>query len=472
MGDFKRCTGNCELCGKCNGEKLLMEMRKRKSAMTFMPEDFDYKGEADGYGVAFDIGTTTVVGLLWNLKDGELLANDARRNPQVIHGGDVISRINFSNQDYPANLEKLQSLIVSSMNETIEGFCKNMDLDIADIKFITAVGNTTMSHLLLGKNPKSLAEAPFAPAFTGEVIIDANEIGINLPAGVKLYVMPNIAGHVGSDITAGILALKLRDMQGRNIFVDIGTNGEITFANNGKLSVCSTAAGPAFEGATIYQGMRATMGAIEAVSILDGDLELKVIPGSKDVMGICGSGLIDAVAVCLNEKLIDKKGRIITKEDALKNGINEKLANRLIENEDGRAIILAERNGKEPIVLKQNDIREVQLAKSAIYSGIMTLLALQGLKEEDIDNVFLAGAFGNYIRKEAAVRIGLLPNISIEKIKAMGNSAGVGSSMALLSKEGRKLADLIAKETDHVELADTDVFFNFYVANMHFNLLA
>jgi len=394
------------------------------------------------------------------------MGTDARRNPQVTHGGDVISRINFCNQK-EGNLQILQSLVIGCFNEIIDNFVEKFEVPKEEINIITAVGNTTMSHLLLGVDPKSLAEAPFDPGFTGEVRGKAVSLGIDVNEDCDFYVMPNIAGHVGSDITAGILALALDSKEGLNVFVDIGTNGEIVLSNNGKLTACSTAAGPAFEGATIYQGMRATVGAIEKVSYIDGDIALKII-GSNKPIGICGSGLLDAVSLMVKEGIVTGSGKILDAEDARNKGVDESLVKRMIKDEKGKAFVLAYREKEAPIVITQKDVREVQLAKSAIVSGVMTLVKMAGYGIEDIDSIFLAGAFGNYIDKESAVSIGLLPDIAIEKIKSVGNSAGVGSSMALLAEKERNHALETVQNTGHIELASSEIFYDFYVNQMNF----
>lgn len=507
MADFRKCDGNCEACGKCRGERLLRELRSRKSELTYMPEGFrttvgdstadnepaDGNGRlapgnsfanrpetgasasvdrpGSGYGVAFDIGTTTVVGLCWDLAKRELLATDAARNPQVVHGGDVISRIGYSVRE-DENLEEMRQLVIDCLNEILDGFLEKLPVRRTEIAEITAVGNTTMSHLLLGEDPEGLAASPFRPAFRGAVRESAAELGLRVPAETAFYLLPGIAGHVGSDITAGLMSLDLGNKDSLDVFVDIGTNGEVAVAENGRILVCSTAAGPAFEGAAIRQGMRATEGAIEGVSLCESgaDIELKVI-GDVSPAGICGSGLIDAVSVMLSTGLMDRTGRILTEDEALSAGVSPLLARRLVLRDEEACFVLREpdpEGNSAEILLRQSDIREVQLAKSAIVSGILALLKKSGHTAAEADHLYLAGAFGNYIRKEAAVNIGLLPDISPDRIIAVGNAAGVGASLALFGDKEKAQAERIAASAEHVELAGSSLFYDLYIENMNF----
>ena len=507
MADFRKCDGNCEACGKCRGERLLRELRSRKSELTYMPEGFrttvgdstadnepaDGNGSpvpgssfanrpetgasasvdrpGSGYGVAFDIGTTTVVGLCWDLAKRELLATDAARNPQVVHGGDVISRIGYSVRE-EENLEEMRQLVIDCMNEILDGFLEKLPVRRTEIAEITAVGNTTMSHLLLGEDPEGLAASPFRPAFRGAVRESAAELGLRVPAETAFYLLPGIAGHVGSDITAGLMSLDLGNKDSLDVFVDIGTNGEVAVAENGRILVCSTAAGPAFEGAAIRQGMRATEGAVEGVSLRESgaDIELKVI-GDVSPAGICGSGLIDAVSVMLSAGLMDRTGRILTEDEALSAGTSPLLARRLVLRDEEACFVLREpdpEGNSAEILLRQSDIREVQLAKSAIVSGILALLKKSGHTAAEADHLYLAGAFGNYIRKEAAVNIGLLPDISPDRIIAVGNAAGVGASLALFCDKEKSRAERIAASAEHVELAGSSLFYDLYIENMNF----
>ena len=466
----------------------------RKTKLNYLPDDF-LPEVKEKYGIAYDIGTTTVVAMLWDLEKGELLDTVAQTNPQSIYGADVISRINFCGEK-PENLKQIQKKIIDCMNEmSVELFEKTKVEE--DISEMTAVGNTTMSHLLLGINPESLARAPFEPAFTGSMTVKASELGL-LPGitegDLNLYVLPNIAGHVGSDIVAGILSSRLRELGGTNLSIDIGTNGEIALFHENKTFVCSTAAGPAFEGASIKHGMRAASGAIEAVSYKDGKILLDTID-DKAAVGVCGSGLIDAVALLLETGVIDKKGKMLDKAAAEAANMPSDLVKRMRKIDGinefvfafgggatrceagggdaarrGEAVVEAGGDAGAPpdIVITQKDVREVQLAKGAIQAGITCLLNQAGITSEDIDRVILAGAFGNYINKKSALRIGMLPQLPLEKILSVGNAAGSGASMALLSLRERASACKIAETAIHVELSTEPGFQDEFLKSMHF----
>lgn len=421
--------------------------------------------ELDHYGLAFDIGTTTVVGMLWNLNNGELVDVEARTNPQSNFGADVISRIQFTKEG-EENLEFMQKKIIQCFNEIIQTFTSKNEFKPEHIYDLTVVGNTTMSHLFEGVDPESLARTPFAPVFCQGVNGTARELGLAVNPLANVYVLPNIAGHVGSDIVAGILATDINQRKGITLAIDIGTNGEVTFAHDGKISVCSTAAGPAFEGASIHHGMRAAKGAIEKVKIKDGQIALKIIDGDEP-LGICGSGLIDAVAELLNAGLITKNGRMMTREEAIEAGVKKELADCLIKADMGMAFVLYQDNART-ILINQSDIREVQLAKAAMLAGMCTLVKHSGFRLEDVDRVLIAGAFGNYIDKKSAVRIGLLPDIGIDKILSVGNAAGSGASMALLSEKLRAEAESLASSATHIELSMNPDFQDEYMMAMRF----
>ena len=291
-------------------------------------------------------------------------------------------------------------------------------------------------------------------------MLDINEKG-------TVIVVPNIAGHVGGDITAGIVASRILDMEGLTVFIDIGTNGEIVLTDGMKTYACSTAAGPAFEGSAILHGMRAATGAIEKIRIEDGDVDFKTI-GECEPQGICGSGLIDAVAQMIKAKLINKTGRLIGAEDVDKKKLNPALKERLIEVDGERRFVLVSKANGDDIVITQNDIREVQLAKGAIAAGIQLMLEEMGKTVEDIDRVVIAGAFGNYIDKESAVTIGVLPKIAPEKIISAGNTAGAGVSMIMADEKEMALAESLPDRIEHVDLAARDNFQNTYLNAMAF----
>ncbi|MGI6732040.1 MAG: ASKHA domain-containing protein [Anaerovoracaceae bacterium] len=423
------------------------------------------------YGIAYDIGTTTVVGHLWNLITGKLIGVNAAANPQGNYGADVISRIAFSGEK-EGNLELLHKKIVDCLNQIAEDFTRSFNIKPENIYEFAIVGNTTMSHLLLGVDPERLAVSPFTPVFVNGIYDGGAAIGLKGNSQAKFYLLPNIAGHVGSDITADIMAMGIMNEENTalkdevHLMIDIGTNGEIVLTGRGKTLACSTAAGPAFEGASIYQGMRAAEGAIEKV-VMDEDVTLEVI-GGKAPQGICGSGIIDVVAEMLKLGLVDKSGKFVKQEKLKEKGIPEAIVNRFRKGENGNEFVLAYNEDSEDVVILQKDIREVQLAKAAIRSGVVTMMKMMDITDEDLTHVHIAGAFGSYIDRESAVTIGLLPNISRDKIKFEGNTAGTGSCMALLSPKFRPLIEKNASIIQHVELSACDDFTDEYLKAMKF----
>lgn len=418
------------------------------------------------YGVAFDIGTTTVVGMLWNLNTHTLVDVEARTNYQSIYGSDVISRIQFCNEDV-SHTSLMQEKVIQCFNDILEDLFVRNHILPQHVYDVTIVGNTTMSHLVLGVHPKSMARTPFAPVFCDAQTLSARELGILVNPGATVFLLPNIAGHVGSDIVGMILSTRIYQYSGCHIAIDIGTNGEIVAIKDGKMITCSTAAGPAFEAASIYHGMRAASGAIESVQIENGQVYIKTIDDHSPI-GLCGSGLIDAVAQLLEANIIETNGHMLTCKEAILAGIPSSLAKRIITTEAGLSFVLAYNESNEPIVLTQQDIREVQLAKGAILAGIQTLMKTLDISLEQIDSIMLAGAFGNYINKHSALRIGLFPQVSLDRIISVGNAAGAGASMALLSDTEKTIAIEAANATEHIELSMNMDFQEFYIYAMSF----
>lgn len=456
-----------DLIVECSG---INEGSKRKQSLIQLPEDFQLETsmeEMDCYGMAFDLGTTTVVGMLWNLQNGSLIDVAARTNPQSLYGADVISRIQYCNEK-EENLAKMQRILIDCLNDIIRELTNKNQVKKEFVCDITVVGNTTMSHLFLGVSPKSLARLPFTPVFYEMRETSAKDLGLDVLKEAKVCLLPNIAGHVGSDITAVLLATGLKARKGANLVIDIGTNGEVLLAKDGKIMTCSTAAGPAFEGASIYMGMRAADGAIEKVKIEENQVKIATI-GEKEPKGICGSGLIDVVAELLKAGIVEGSGRMLKQEEALSRGISLKLASRLKQGEKGMAFVLCYRENAEDIILTQQDIREVQLAKGAIYAGMKTLMKKMGMIEQDVESLMLAGAFGSYIDQESALTIGLFPKIPKERIYSVGNAAGTGASMALLSKNARDLVKTLAREVEHIELSMNMDFQEEYIDAMNFS---
>jgi uncharacterized 2Fe-2S/4Fe-4S cluster protein (DUF4445 family) len=354
------------------------------------------------------------------------------------------------------------------MNEIIGSLVIKQGIRRNEIYEATIVGNTTMSHIVLGVEPGQLAMAPFAPVFTMAVEQPACMLGLDINPFANVHLLPNIAGHVGSDITGVLLATRITGLEGLNLALDIGTNGEIILSREGTVLVCSTAAGPAFEGAEIYQGMRAAEGAIEGVSIREGSVGLSVIGGEKP-RGICGSGLIDAVAELLDAGIVDPTGRLADCKAALDRKVHASLVERLRRGKNGNEFVLAfGGEDSEDVVLTQKDIRQVQLAKGAVLGGITSLLKAVGAGYEDIDRIIIAGAFGSYIKRESALRIGLLPAVHPGKVHTAGNAAGAGASMVLMSLEERRKAQVLAKKAVHLELAGLSDFQTEFINSMNF----
>ena len=404
------------------------------------------------YGIAMDLGTTTVVATLFDLTTGAELALVSAMNPQVSYGDDVIARISKVRENHGA-LAELQHVVIKAINGMIQTLTETAVVPARQIYEITVAGNSTMQQILCGLDPSALGEVPFVQVFDAPLRVPAATLGISANSGGEVFVFPQVGGFVGGDTVAGVLAASMDRSDKPVLLVDIGTNGEIVLAHNGKLQATSTAAGPAFEGARIVQGMRATAGAIEKIVVGD-DVVLNVIGNAKPA-GLCGTALIDAVAELLSCGIIDETGRILEPDEAPEE-ISDALRSRLIEMDGQVNFLLAsggESSSGEPVYLWQKDVRELQLASGAIRAGINILLRRAGLEADDLGAVLLAGAFGNFIRRSNARRIGLLPQISCDRIRFIGNAASLGAKLALLSADERKLASNIRTITEHVDLS-------------------
>lgn len=390
-------------------------------------------------GLALDVGTTSMVGALLDLRTGEELAAESRPNPQAIHGADLMSRLSYATSAESAARE-LQTLVTGAARQMLERLRSKAGVKPHEVTVATLVGNTAMHHLFLGFDVAGLALAPYSPAQTEGCMV-------RLPGLPPIYALPNIAGFVGADAVAAGLAAGI-DQDGPDpaqsatrLVVDIGTNGEMLLRHRGAIYACSAPAGPAFEGGEISQGMRANPGAIEAVTVApDGALTTTVIPGAP-AKGICGSGLLDAVAALQKAGLMDWTGRLTT----------------------GPAVALA-----PGVALTQKDVRALQLAKGAIRSGIDLLLQVAGITPDQLDEILLAGAFGNYLRRESAIAIGLLPPVSPHKVRPIGNAAAAGAKLALLSRSGRARAEALAKAAHHIDLATHPDFEEIFMTALNF----
>jgi len=421
------------------------------------------------YGIAVDIGTTTVVGYLMDLKSGKQLAVSSQTNPQTSFGDDVISRIQYAttNKD---GLDDLNERIISCLNDIIADLAIKAGIEKKYIYEVTTTGNTTMNHLFLRIDPQNLSLHPYVGVIRSNMDARASQLGMHINRYGKVYTMPNISGFVGGDTVAVILASGMHKSKELKFALDIGTNGELVMGNRDRLISCSTAAGPAFEGARISCGMRASDGAIEKVFIDDGTVRVNTI-GNAKAIGLCGTGLIDAIAELRKVDVISRNGKMLKPED-LPDTVPDYVRERVIEHEKwGACFILTpsdESKTGEDILLTQKDVRETQLAKGAIYAGYELLKKELGITDEDITEVLLAGAFGNYIRRYQAKMIGLLPDIPTEKIKFIGNAAGAGAKMVLLAKEMRDEACHISLNTEYVELAVNTDFQRVFADSMFF----
>lgn len=417
------------------------------------------------YGLALDIGTTTVVGALTNLRTGAVEAVNSALNGQAPHGADVISRISFTMME-PGGLDTLHALIVDTINSLLSQLLADSGVARENVYEAVAVGNATMLHLLLGIDPEPISVAPFIPTLTEAVTVPASEIGLNLHPNARLSTLPHLGAYVGADILAGVLATGVARGQDERLrlYIDVGTNGEIVLGSSRRTLATAAPAGPAFEGAQIKCGMRASNGAIEGVSIQD-DVRLQVIGGDLAPIGICGSGLVDAVAELIKVGLVDKSGRL-ARVDQVRGKLPDAIVDRLIQVNGVRSFLLT--SPREGIVLTQPDIRALQFAKGAIGAGVQVLLQRMGVTPDDLFEVLLAGSFGSYINPSSARAIGLVPWLPVERIVAVGNAAGEGAKIALLSFREREAANRIPDFIEYVELSGRPEFNDIFTEALAF----
>jgi uncharacterized 2Fe-2S/4Fe-4S cluster protein (DUF4445 family) len=418
------------------------------------------------YGLVFDIGTSTLVGKLFNLRTGSEIAVASCLNSQSKYGSDVISRLEFL-KERARGVQILQYLLVRDLSQLTASLLQTAELKAEEIFVAVAAGNTTMQHLLLGLPPMGIAEAPFLPVVTDGMIVKSADIGLKLHPEARLYVMPVKSGYIGGDLISDILTSSVVEQDKIVLGLDLGTNGEIFLGNNKRLLTCSAAAGPAFEGARISSGMIAKTGAIEGVRLEDGQLQYRVI-GNVKPRGICGSGLVDLVAVLLHCGIINHEGSIRRSRRKAAGELSSRVVKR---RAGGYSFLVAspeESYDQKPICLTQGDVREVQLAKGAVAAGIKTLMDEMGIGARDIDYVYLAGALGNYVDPLSALRIGLLPSINPEIVTSLGNAASSGASMVLLSKKHWRMARDLIDFIEHVELSFRHDFNEYFVEQMDF----
>lgn len=421
------------------------------------------------FGLAFDIGTTTVVGMLMDLTNGAPVAVQSALNGQAIYGADVIARISHTMMQ-PEGLRQLQEKITGTLNELIAQLLDEAGVSAHEVYEVVVAGNATMTHLLLGLEPEAIGVTPFIPVVEEPVRLNAQELGLAIHPLAHLHILPHLGAYVGADLVGGLLATGLAQGEGIRLLVDVGTNGEIILGSGQRTVATAAPAGPAFEGAQIKDGMRASEGAIEAVTITPEGVQLQVI-GDAPPLGLCGSGLLDAVAQLRLSGLLNASGRFIRPEQAVKQ-YPAHLARRLITAEDGsRAFVLAwpEESGHgRPVILTQRDIRELQFAKGSIAGGIEVVMNELGIIPDDLVEIYLAGSFGNYINPQSARIIGLVPNVPVERIKAVGNAAGEGAKMALLSFRERQVAWSFSKIVEYHELSGRADFNDSFIAVLQF----
>lgn len=447
-------------CGKC---KVLVDGKEQLACQTVVERDMTVtlpeKAEKTnvleagldvtvpmnpvkpGYLLAFDIGTTTVVGYLLD-EQGRELASSSMLNPQESFGADVISRIQLA---LNGETDAMTACIREGLSKLTKEACEKAGVEPSQIVVVSVVGNPCMQQLFLGMSVKNLATVPFAPSITKSNMKPAKDV-VPLWENAVLLTPPDISGYVGADTMGCILSTRMYAGDAITLMVDIGTNGEMALGNRTRMTACSTAAGPALEGAKIKFGMRGAPGAIDHVWVEDGKIRCSVI-GGGEAKGICGSGLIDAVASLLELGLLNARGRLLADEEA-----------------DGERIAQL----TDTVYITQNDIREVQMAKGAIAAGISLMARELGIEISQIDKVLLAGAFGSFLKPESACKIGLLPAELLEKITAVGNAAGSGAKMMACSKDEFARTDELISHIEFIELASLPDFQREFAKNMRF----
>ncbi|MCR4434395.1 MAG: ASKHA domain-containing protein [Clostridiales bacterium] len=418
-------------------------------------------------GVAFDIGTTTIVGYLMDLHTGKELAVASSLNPQVKFGADVISRTTYANQNEDG-IKMMQSAVLEALDKLIGETLEKSGASRDEVYAVTIVGNTCMHHLFLGLTPRYIAAIPFVPVVSEPVDLNAADLPLHINPAGRVFVLPNIAGFVGADTVGVVLAAEMDKSKDIKLAIDIGTNGEMVLGSAERLVSCSTAAGPAFEGAQISSGMRGAAGAIDHVHF--GETLTYSVIGNEKPQGICGSGLMDVIAGFVTIGLINKRGKLLS-PDQFTNPSAKAFEKHIIRYDGANAFLLVpetETAHGRPIMITQNDITSLQLAKGAISAGIRILLEECGIAVSDIQEVLLAGAFGNYMDPHSACAIGLIPAELESRVKGIGNAAGTGSKLALLSRSEYKRSDVIASKIKYVELGAHKHFNSRFAEGMQF----
>lgn len=408
------------------------------------------------FGIAVDIGTTTVVAYMYDLTNGKCLDICSELNDQRSFGADVISRIDYACQN-TGNLQTLQTRIASQITRMANTLAARNSIDNRHIYYMTITANTTMLHLLCGVSPKGIAASPFTPVFTSGFEVSAGQIGIDINHHLTAYIIPGVSGYVGADTVAAMLSCSM-DTPKKALLIDIGTNGEIVLVNQQSITSCSTAAGPAFEGAHIRHGMGGVEGAIDNIG-WDGEHITFTTIGNMPPIGICGSAIVDCLAMLLDLGVVDETGRLVDSDEIE----HPFFSSRIIDIDGQNAFVIY-----GDIVLTAKDVREIQLAKAAIAAGMHTLLDSVGIKPQELDVLYLAGGFGSYVRRESAIRIGLLPCECAEKIVVCGNAAGSGASAVLCCEPLVDVLDSLQKRCGYIELSTSVAFQDWYMECMMF----
>lgn len=458
------CTGICKECGRCGNVdegEILIDIS--------IPEDFEVDNQNSGFGIAFDIGTTTIVAALCNLKTGEIIKIKSGSNPQRNFGGDVVSRTAYAakgNEFY----KRIRTPLLNTINTLIYTLCQEEKVEMDELQEIVFCGNRTMTTFLRNDEISSISSYPFKPdkldeiKSPWEILVREDNGEYSLKATVDSYIMATIGGNVGGDILAGIISNRLYNNKKNYLFLDLGTNGEVVFSLNNQLYSFSTAAGPAFEGGNIENGMVAREGAISQISI---DSSLVYIETIGDVMpkGICGSGLISGISELVKNKIVSEDGHIVDYDYFIRLNPYSSISNHIGEN---KFILTFKGENNKEIYISQRDIREFQLAKGAIKGGVDLVLKKLKIDESSIDEIILAGGFGKNLNKEALIGSSILPKIEVEKIKFIGNSALSGGIMVLLSQKEKKNSERISNEIINIELANEESFQKLFLDGMSF----
>ncbi|MDR1581393.1 MAG: ASKHA domain-containing protein [Synergistaceae bacterium] len=439
------------LCPAAEGEVLIPSGGGRVSVAGVLDERLVYDSSDDGYGIAIDIGTTTISALLYSFGNGEAVSSAHEMNRQAVYGADVLSRIDCANRE---GVGELSRCLVSQLNVMLSMLISDAGIDAGRVNRIVAAGNTTMLHFLTGLDPKGIGVAPFVPM---SLFGDERAAGELFPGfgGAELYLPPSVSAYVGADITCGILAAGIAEKHGASLLIDVGTNGEMALCSGSRITCCSTAAGPAFEGATISMGMPAVSGAVCGVSNDGGVISCRTIDGARP-SGICGSGMISAVRLMLETGVLDGSGRILERPHDFE---------RFVVRHDGELSFVL---GESGVSLTQRDIRNIQLAKASIAAGALVLLKNVGITPDAVEMLYLSGGFGSTIDPTEASGIGLIPLELAGRTVASGNTSLSGAAKMLFSCAARRRAAEIASAATEISLSSSAEFMEEYVEQMPF----